>query len=138
MVASINAAGITGPIDGVKNTALPRMVGGETFKSMAAFEGAISRNGTAVLPPGQSVKIKVGVFGVGGRSPFIEGQNKNSPFVTKHTSDGYLVITAKPTAKIGSRDAVKLNHGGAVVFPQPKTAKFPFALEVGIGRIMVG
>lgn len=137
MVASINAAGITGPIAGVKNTAVPRMVGGETFKSVAAFEGAISRNGTAVLPPGQSVKIKVGVVGLGARAAFIEGQNKGSPFVTKHTKDGYLVITAKPTAKIGTRDAVKLDHGGPVSF-DPKDTKFPFALEVGIGRIMVG
>lgn len=137
-MVAVNAAGITGPIDGVKNTTVPRMVGGETFGSMAAFEKAISRNGTAVLPPGQSVKIKVGVFGFGARSPFIEGQNKNSPFVTKHTKSGYLVITAKPTAKIGTRDAVNLNHGGAVVFPVPKATKFPFALEVGIGRIMMG
>ncbi len=138
MVDAINSAGITGPIDGVKNTALPRMVGGEKFSSLAAFEAAISRNGTAVLPPGQSVKIKVGTFGVGSGAPRIDGKNKGSPFVTKYSSDGYLVITAKPTAKIGTRDNVVLNHGGPVVLNPPPSKKFPFALEVGIGRIIVG
>jgi hypothetical protein len=135
MVASINSAGITRPIDGLRKTVTARSVGGETFKSIEAFEKAISRNGTAVLAPGQSMKIKVGVFGMGGgAAPSIQDTNKDSPFVTKQTKDGYLVITAKPTAIFGTRDNVKLNHGSPAS-NNPKSTVFPFSLEVGIGRL---
>jgi hypothetical protein len=114
------------------------MVGGQTFKTVAAFEKKIGQaNSVATLPPGQSVKIFVGPMTLGGAFPHLTGLNKSSPFTVKFDK-GYITITAKPTAKLGATDSVKLDHGGPVVQHPKPTTKFPFKLEVGLGTIMMG
>ena len=113
------------------------MVGGKTFKTVKAFETKIGKSGTAILPPGQSVKVFVGKMTMGGAFPHMTGLNQDSAFSVK-MDKGYLVITAKANAKLGSTDSVKLDHGSPVTLhPQP-SEKFPFKLEVGIGHIRMG
>ena len=114
------------------------MVGGKTFKSVAAFETKIGKNGAAILPPGQSVKIHVGKMTMGGPFPHITGLNQNSAFTVKLDTKGNMVITAKKTAEYGATDNVKLDHGSPVVLNPKPGVTFPFKLTVGSGHIMMG